>query len=340
MRARKRTIGTQNVTVRPLASRHDGCLETHRFQSANPEINREAHLSTQQARAQASPRLPCAHGDSQRPQDHRCPPRRRPSAPVGLIKRAHGVGPYWIDPPWIVLAAGAPALDRLRKRRNFLAAAKARRAGVGCCLMQGRDRGDAGEIRVGFTVTKKIGNSVVRNRIRRRLREAVRHVMPEGARPGHDYVLVARHQALSAPFDELVRDLGRALRKLHAPEAPASSNGSGSSARSSASSQAGRSSSRARSQRASHSSAAPEAAVVVGQALAGCTTSRDTQSAVCNAAVTLLSEKSAGDLRVHGPHESQTIESQAHSLSASSGMSVPENARFEPPTAADGGNPA
>ncbi len=200
--------------------------------------------------------------------------------------------------------------------------------------MQGRDRGDAGEIRVGFTVTKKIGNSVVRNRIRRRLREAVRHVMPEAARPGHDYVLVARHQALSAPFEELVRDLGRALRKLHAPETPSSSERSG------RSSQAGKNSGRDKNTRTGHPSAAPEAAVVVGQALAGCAPSSDTQSADCNADVTLLSEKRTGDLQLHRPNESQTIESQAHILPASSGMSVPETARFEPQTAADGGNPA
>lgn len=83
--------------------------------------------------------------------------------------------------------------------------------------MQGRDRGDAGAIRVGFTVTKKIGNAVVRNCIRRRLREAARQVLPQAGKNGHDYVLVARHQALTMSFEGLVRDLERAIRKLHAP---------------------------------------------------------------------------------------------------------------------------
>ncbi len=111
-------------------------------------------------------------------------------------------------------------LDRLKKRRDFLAAAKAERAGVASFLMQGRDRGDGEDVRVGFTVTKKTGNSVMRNRIRRRLREAVQRVLPEAGRPGFDYVLVAREAALRTPFDNLVSEMERAVRKLHAPKAP------------------------------------------------------------------------------------------------------------------------
>lgn len=166
------------------------------------EETREAHLSTQQARAQASPRLPCAHGDPQRPQDHRCPPRPRPQASVRLTAGAGGA---------------RPIVDQLRKRRDFLAAAKAERAGVSAFLLQGRDRGDGGEVRIGFTVTKKTGNAVVRNRIRRRLREVARQVVPQAGYPGFDYVLVAREQALAAPFGSLLSDLGKALRKLHDP---------------------------------------------------------------------------------------------------------------------------
>lgn len=108
-------------------------------------------------------------------------------------------------------------VDRLRKRRDFLAAAKAHRAGVASMGLQGRDRGDDGEIRVGFTVTKKTGNAVIRNRIRRRLRAAVGEVLPAAGRAGHDYVLIARTEALRLPFRDLVGDLGRALRKLHDP---------------------------------------------------------------------------------------------------------------------------
>jgi ribonuclease P protein component len=121
-----------------------------------------------------------------------------------------------------VETAELPVVDRLRKRRDFLAAAKAARAGVPAFLLQARDRGDAGEVRVGFTVTKKTGGAVVRNRIRRRLREAVRRVLPGRGRPGFDYVLVARAEALRAPFSALVGDLERAVSRVNAPGKPKS----------------------------------------------------------------------------------------------------------------------
>ncbi len=112
-------------------------------------------------------------------------------------------------------AAGPAHVDKLRKRRDFLAAAKAERAGVASFLLQGRNRRDDDDVRLGFTVTKKVGNAVVRNRIRRRMREAARVVMPGTGRPGYDYVMVARPHALRAPYPDLVRDLERALMRLH-----------------------------------------------------------------------------------------------------------------------------
>lgn len=112
-------------------------------------------------------------------------------------------------------AAGPSQVDKLRKRRDFLAAAKAERAGVASFLLQGRHRQDEDDVRLGFTVTKKVGNAVVRNRIRRRMREAARAVVPGAGRPGYDYVMVARPHALRAPFPDLVHDLERALARLH-----------------------------------------------------------------------------------------------------------------------------
>lgn len=82
--------------------------------------------------------------------------------------------------------------------------------------MQGRDRHDGAGFRLGFTVTKKNGNAVVRNRMRRRLREAARQMLPQIGRDGFDYVLVARSPCLHAPFQTLVRDLERAVTRLHA----------------------------------------------------------------------------------------------------------------------------
>jgi ribonuclease P protein component len=120
-----------------------------------------------------------------------------------------------------VLRADKPALLRLKKRADFVAAAKGRRQHQKNFVLQARERDpgpdEADPPRLGFTVTKKVGNSVVRNRIRRRLREAAR--LSEGAdfAPGRDYVLVARREALTAPFDELRGDLARALKKIHRP---------------------------------------------------------------------------------------------------------------------------
>jgi ribonuclease P protein component len=70
--------------------------------------------------------------------------------------------------------------------------------------------------RFGFTVTKKLGNAVVRNRIKRRLREAVRHSASPSLRPDHDYVVIAREAALRRPFADLVTDLETALQRVHA----------------------------------------------------------------------------------------------------------------------------
>ncbi len=75
----------------------------------------------------------------------------------------------------------------------------------------------AGPARFGFTATKKLGNAVTRNRIRRRLKEMVRLVAPAHAREGHDYVLVARPVAATRSFSALERDLIAALAALHAP---------------------------------------------------------------------------------------------------------------------------
>lgn len=72
------------------------------------------------------------------------------------------------------------------------------------------------EIRLGITASRKVGNAVARNRVRRRLREAARLVLPTNAAPGHDYVLIGRAATLQRPFPMLLADLQSALRRLHA----------------------------------------------------------------------------------------------------------------------------
>ena len=104
----------------------------------------------------------------------------------------------------------------IAKRADFLAASRALRQGTPGFLLQARDRGDGLPFRVGFTCSKKIGNAVMRNRAKRRLREVARLHLPEGARLGWDYVLVGRPQAtINRDFADLCRDLTIALRKIH-----------------------------------------------------------------------------------------------------------------------------
>ena len=105
-------------------------------------------------------------------------------------------------------------MDRLRQRADFLAAASSPRVATPGFVVQGRSRDDRGPSRIGFTVSKKVGSAVERNRVRRRLRELVRRDGASLMRPHCDYVLVGRRAALSRRFDVMREDLTSALRRL------------------------------------------------------------------------------------------------------------------------------
>ena len=111
---------------------------------------------------------------------------------------------------------------RLKRRREFLRVARGGRkwAAPGLVLQAMRRSGDAempkDPIRVGFTVSRKVGSAVARNRARRRLKAAAGAVLPAHARGGHDYVLIGRTATLTRPYRALVGDLEKALRKLDA----------------------------------------------------------------------------------------------------------------------------
>jgi ribonuclease P protein component len=105
-------------------------------------------------------------------------------------------------------------MERLRQRTEFRAAAAGEKVQTRAFVLQALKRADDGPVRVGFTVSRKVGTAVERNRVRRRLKEAVRQCATTGPPAGHDYVLIGRRAALSMPFDQITDDFKRALRRL------------------------------------------------------------------------------------------------------------------------------
>ena len=120
-------------------------------------------------------------------------------------------------------------ITRLTRRPQFLAAAKGLSSAKGAvlCQMLARDPSDRhapdpAAVRVGFTATKRLGGAVVRNRAKRRLREAARALLPKLGQAGCDYVYIARQGAADRPWERLLDDMKRALLSLAAPSAPPS----------------------------------------------------------------------------------------------------------------------
>ncbi len=118
-------------------------------------------------------------------------------------------------------AADGIRLGRLRKRADYLRTRGGRNWASPGLVLQARrnDRNETAAARFGFTATKRLGSAVRRNRARRRLKEAVRLTAPDHARPGYDYVVIARRETLTKAFPEIVKELQTALRRVHGQKA-------------------------------------------------------------------------------------------------------------------------
>ena len=109
-------------------------------------------------------------------------------------------------------------IGRLKRRREFLAAARGRKSGGTIVGLQGIKQRPTETpdqtVRIGFTCSKKVGNAVARNRARRRLKAAAAELAPDLAIPGCDYVLVGRTATVNVPFDRIKNDLRRAFKEV------------------------------------------------------------------------------------------------------------------------------
>lgn len=171
---------------------------------------REAHLPAQQARPQASAWLPLTHGDRRRPSSAGRTAGKGAQTTVGLSPVAE---------PLAQEAAEAPGrLARLKTRTEFLRVAASRHKAVtpGLILQAApRPTGTGGYgARVGYTASRKVGNAVVRNRAKRRLRAVAGQLLAREGRPLTDYVLIARQLTALRPFTALLGDLETALRQV------------------------------------------------------------------------------------------------------------------------------
>jgi ribonuclease P protein component len=116
-------------------------------------------------------------------------------------------------------------IGRLKTRAEFLHVREGSRFAAPSLVLQARARDNKADAehsvaRFGFTASKALGCAVLRNRARRRLKEAVRIVGPTHATPGYDYVLIARAGTVQRRFTEITKDLERALTKVHQAPRP------------------------------------------------------------------------------------------------------------------------
>jgi ribonuclease P protein component len=169
---------------------HDsGCLFRRPFFFESKGMSDEAHLPAKQPRPQAASRVPGTYGDRRRPQGAERPPRARPQE--------------------------AQRLSTIKKRADFVAANAGKRATTPGFILLVRDREDSDpQMRVGFTVTKKIGGAVIRNRMKRRFRALAREIVLAKGISGADHVIIGRAKGIEREFGLLRSELAGALERL------------------------------------------------------------------------------------------------------------------------------
>ncbi len=135
-----------------------------------------------------------------------------------LPQRSGGVRASGSESVSAAPAIGQPAVRKLHVRREFLAANRGKRAHGPAFVLLIHDRRDGDPaIGIGITVTKKVGNAVVRNLIKRRFRALARDILPEHGIAGADHVLIGRKDALTRDFTHLRTDLVKAIAKAKGP---------------------------------------------------------------------------------------------------------------------------
>ena len=172
-------------------------------QTALQEAIDETDLSTQPACAQASARFPGPDGDARRTQGYRRTQSPRPQAAVSLTRQR-------------ARPTGAANLNRLRTRSDYKAVSRGTRVvRPGFILLAARREETDLPARFGFTVSRRVGNAVTRNRVRRRLKELVRTSSAAPA-AGTDYVLIGRSAAAGRRFSAMADDLATAMARIAA----------------------------------------------------------------------------------------------------------------------------
>ena len=156
----------------------------------------EAHLPAKPAKAGQDTRLSLPHADQRRSQRHQAPPRQRAEAPDGLR------------------SLNGPSLRSLKGDRAFRRLRRGRSGGAKHLSIRWRTTQD-GVVRVGIVVSRKVGKAVVRNRVRRRLWEALRAIVRDVtlAENSFDMIVIVRPAAASADYGQLKDSLLRALQR-------------------------------------------------------------------------------------------------------------------------------